>query len=250
MNNFLFNFLKQTTESFDSLESEDYMIDYDELFIIVDTKKLKSKVLLNYKTRKELAYVDFENIQVSSFEQLSEELIEILKTPFFLNWMKKKSVNVNTFTIHLTNSIIDRRGFKGIFGCELVKVHNGSFDFDYYRFEISTISELASYIISNYHHLQIKDNRLKASCLIAATYKSKENMCSHFGIDRKMLENENMDYYPIRGHITVIDSNQRMVNVVLSIGSFQEALKILNALSIINAEIKAEQDGKVDIIKR
>ena len=57
--------------------------------MIVDTKKLKSKVLLNYKTRKELAYVDFENIQVSSFEQLSEELIEILKTPFFLNWMKK-----------------------------------------------------------------------------------------------------------------------------------------------------------------
>ena len=141
-------------------------------------------------------------------------------------------------------------GGRGVSYCSLIEIDDGSISIDYYRNEISTLKELISYIIKGHHHLQIIDVGLISSCLIADVHKSKENICSHYGIDQKKLENENWECYPLKQHITVEDNNHRMINVALTIGSCQEALEIINALNFINARMEVEKNGRIDIIKK
>lgn len=252
MNNILYDFLKQTIEKFDLQNRRNY-IKFDDILIKADGKEIKSFARdFKYTCRNVLETIIYEKAHISSFEQLNEEFIDILKTPDFLNRIKDKMSyqNLRSFNISLSYTIPNRKGSYDIRDCSLIEIDDGSISIDYYRNEISTLKELISYIIKGHHHLQIIDVGLISSCLIADVHKSKENICSHYGIDQKKLENENWECYPLKQHITVEDNNHRMFNVVVTIGSCKEALEIINALNYVNARMEVEQNGRIDIIKK
>ena len=252
MNNILYDFLKQTIEKFD-LHNRRNCIKFDDILIKADGKEIKSFARdSKYTCRNVLETIIFEKAHISSFEQLNEEFIDILKTPVFLNRIKDKMFyqNLRSFNISLSYTIPNRKGSYDIWDCSLIEIDDGSISIDYYRNEISTLKELISYIIKGHHHLQIIDVGLISSCLIADVHKSKENICSHYGIDQKKLENENWECYPLKQHITVEDNNHCMFNVVVTIGSCKEALEIINALNYVNARMEVEQNGRIDIIKK
>ena len=254
MNNILYDFLKQTIEKFEfQKHTQINYIFVDNILIKANGKEIKSFARdFNYKCRNVLETIIFEKAHISSFEQLNEEFIDILKTPVFLNRIKDKMFyqNLRSFNISLSYTIPNRKGSYDIWDCSLIEIDDGSISIDYYRNEISTLNELISYIIKGHHHLQIIDVGLISSCLIANVHKSKEIICSHYGIDQKKLENENWECYPLKQHITVEDNNHRMINVALTIGSCQEALEIINALNFINARMEVEKNGRIDIIKK
>ncbi len=252
MNNILYDFLKQTIEKFDLQNRRNY-IKYNDILIKADGKEIKSFARdSKYTCRNVLETIIYEKAHISSFEQLNEEFIDILKTPVFLNRIKDKMFyqNLRSFNISLSYTIPNRKGSYDIWDCSLIEIDDGSISIDYYRNEISTLKELISYIIKGHHHLQIIDVGLITSCLIANVHKSKEIICSHYGIDQKKLENENWECYPLKQHITVEDNNHRMFNVVVTIGSCKEALEIINALNYVNARMEVEQNGRIDIIKK
>ena len=252
MNNILYDFLKQTIEKFD-LHNRRNCIKFDDILIKADGKEIKSFARdSKYTCRNVLETIIFEKAHISSFEQLNEEFIDILKTPDFLNRIKDKMSyqNLRSFNISLSYTIPNRKGSYDIWDCSLIEIDDGSISIDYYRNEISTLKELISYIIKGHHHLQIIDVGLISSCLIANVHKSKEIICSHYGIDQKKLENENWECYPLKQHITVEGNNHRMFNVVVTIGSCKEALEIINALNYVNARMEVEQNGRIDIIKK
>lgn len=252
MNNILYDFLKQTIEKFDLHNRRNY-IKFDDILIKADGKEIKSFARdSKYTCRNVLETIFFEKAHISSFEQLNEEFIDILKTPVFLNRIKDKMFyqNLRSFNISLSYTIPNRKGYYDIWDCSLIEIDDGSISIDYYRNEISTLKELISYIIKGHHHLQIIDVGLISSCLIADVHKSKENICSHYGIDQKKLENEYLECYPLKQHITVEGNNHRMFNVVVTIGSCKEAVEIINALNYVNARMEVEQNGRIDIIKK
>ena len=252
MNNILYDFLKQTIEKFD-LHNRRNCIKFDDILIKADGKEIKSFARdSKYTCRNVLETIIFEKAHISSFEQLNEEFIDILKTPVFLNRIKDKMFyqNLRSFNISLSYTIPNRKGSYDIWDCSLIEIDDGSISIDYYRNEISTLKELISYIIKGHHHLQIIDVGLISSCLIAVVHKSKENICSHYGIDQKDLENEYWECYPLKQHITVEGNNHRMFNVVVTIGSCKEAVEIINALNHLNARMEVEQNGRIDIIKK
>lgn len=254
MNNILYDFLKQTIEKFDfQKKTQMNYIFVDRILIKADGKEIKSYARdFNYKCRNVLETIIFEKAHISSFEQLNEEFIDILKTPNFSNWVKDKLsyLNLRHFDIFLSYATPNRKGSYNIGDCSLIEIDDGSISIDYYRNEISTLKELISYIIKGHHHLQIIDVGLISSCLIADVHKSKENICSHYGIDQKKLENEYWECYPLKQHITVEGNNHRMFNVVVTIGSCKEAVEIINALNHLNARMEVEQNGRIDIIKK
>ena len=252
MNNILYDFLKQTIEKFDLQNRRNY-IKFDDILIKADGKEIKSFARdFKYTCRNVLETIIFETAHISSFEQLNEEFIDILKTPDFLNRIKDEMSyqNLRSFNISLSYTIPNRKGSYDIWDCSLIEIDDGSISIDYYRNEISTLKELISYIIKGHHHLQIIDVGLISSCLIAVVHKSKENICSHYGIDQKDLENEYWECYPLKQHITVEGNNHRMFNVVVTIGSCKEAVEIINALNHLNARMEVEQNGRIDIIKK
>ena len=251
MNYILYDFFKQTVANFSDFSSK--------IRIGVNNNEIKSTSRdFYYDFINDLASIEFENSHISSFEQLNEELVEILKDPFFMKWLKKRD---SSFEIYVDYGFRNKKGTYDTKMWNLVEICNGSISIDYYRKEISTIYDLNDYISSFFdsyqkifgdlnHHLRIKDNALIVACLIAATHISKEDICTHYGIDPYLLENKDLDCYPITKRIVLTDRNNReMPHSFLVARYFQDAVKIINALNKVSAKIEVELEGKVDIVK-
>ena len=112
MNNVIQKFLKQTIDRFDELERKDRNFsDVYEIDIIVYEKELKSEAFHNV-----LATVSSYDAEISSMKQLGDDLLEVLETKEFNDWLEKRDTYFESFKIRLFNGIL--------YWEELVEVHD------------------------------------------------------------------------------------------------------------------------------
>lgn len=102
MNAVLQDFLQQTADKFDYLEKTDRdFCDVYQIEIKTNGTYIKSEAY-----SRDLAQVEVWQTGISSIEQLCSELLEILNTDHFYEWLKRRDTYYSSFKIDLFNSII------------------------------------------------------------------------------------------------------------------------------------------------
>ena len=95
-------FLKQTIDRFEFIKNNLY----DVKDIRINIRADKTDSIVSETSEMELARVCSKDVGFHYIEDISEELVRLLKTPYYFRWLKEKGKEFPSFRIYLYNTIM------------------------------------------------------------------------------------------------------------------------------------------------